>query len=329
MPEAVSGTDIQQPVMLFVRRYLGFTGGHLKMIQYLRHVSRHRMFKPIVYLSPDSDVAGFVSELGDDLPITFELRTSDAYFLGGDDWDMLDQAGICIDAAPVVNLIQGVHHGEPDDVRYRYLTRPALRICVSQQVHDAIRPRVAAGQEVAVIENGIDLPNLSKLIDPAARRDTILIGALKRPELGMEVARLLQSRGLSTRLLIAKIPRHAFLHELATARMALLLPLPREGFYLPSLEAMALGTPVVTLDCVGGRDISRNRETALVTAPSSRALADAVDEMLTSPRLRDSLVENGFHLAARHSLDREAAHFAALLDAYLARSGFKTASRPA
>ena len=40
---------------------------------------------------------------------------------------------------------------------------------------------------------------------------------------------------------------------MARARVTVLVPNPKEGFYLPALEAMALGTIVVCPDCVGNR----------------------------------------------------------------------------
>ena len=47
--------------------------------------------------------------------------------------------------------------------------------------------------------------------------------------------------------------RDDFLDSMRRARVTLFLPNEEEGFYLPALEGMALGTIVVCPDCVGNR----------------------------------------------------------------------------
>jgi glycosyltransferase involved in cell wall biosynthesis len=86
------------------------------------------------------------------------------------------------------------------------------------------------------------------------------------------------------------VPREDFLDSMRRARVTLFLPNEEEGFYLPALEGMALGTIVVCPDCVGNRsftfpgvnafrpafrfdDIVQDAETALtLEKPAAEAL---------------------------------------------------------
>ena len=54
-------------------------------------------------------------------------------------------------------------------------------------------------------------------------------------------------------MLTEHVPRDEFLDAMRRARVTLFLPNEEEGFYLPALEGMALGTIVVCPDCVGNR----------------------------------------------------------------------------
>ena len=63
------------------------------------------------------------------------------------------------------------------------------------------------------------------------------------------------------------------------ARVTVLVPNPKEGFYLPAVEAMAAGTLVVCPDCVGNRAFCLDEvnclrpareEDAIVAPPSGR-----------------------------------------------------------
>jgi len=78
-----------------------------------------------------------------------------------------------------------------------------------------------------------------------------------------------------------------------------------EGFGLPVLEAMACGTPVVAGDAPAVNEIAGGA--ALLVPPNDwRALADAIEQMLTCVSLAERLHQKGLHLAASFSWSRTA-----------------------
>jgi glycosyltransferase involved in cell wall biosynthesis len=99
--------------------------------------------------------------------------------------------------------------------------------------------------------NCIDLPALSS--QEVIKTKTILIAGMKNPGFAIEIAKRLREDGHKIELLLSLIPRHEFLDHLKVAQLVILLPMEREGFFLPALEAMAMGCLVVCPDCIGNR----------------------------------------------------------------------------
>jgi glycosyltransferase involved in cell wall biosynthesis len=95
--------------------------------------------------------------------------------------------------------------------------------------------------------------------------------------------------------------------------VAVLLPLECEGFYLPGLEAMALGTPVVSLDAVGNLEYLRPDENACVVTPDVDALAEAAIRLLSDQDRAAALAAAGAATARGFSLEGERAAFREIL----------------
>jgi glycosyltransferase involved in cell wall biosynthesis len=93
------------------------------------------------------------------------------------------------------------------------------------------------------------------------------------------------------------------------------LPLETEGFFLPALEAMAMGAVVVCPDCVGNRGFCRDGETCLRPAYTLDAVAAAAIEAVAlcgtaaAALLREAAAE-----VRRHDLARERMAFLRILD---------------
>src|SRR3546814_3832658 len=84
-------------------------------------------------------------------------------------------------------------------------------------------------------------------------RDGVFIDGIKQPALAGELASVLRGEGRAVVLCDSPIARPQYLAAMAQARVAVTLPHPTEGFYLPGLEAIALGCASVVPACVGNR----------------------------------------------------------------------------
>jgi glycosyltransferase involved in cell wall biosynthesis len=300
--------------ILFVRDFVATQGGHLKVLHYLRHTAASGAV-PFLYLTPRS--RGALDNIFDeyDGERIERLRPFPAYFLAGEDWFLLDQAGINPGSAPVVNLIQGFRHADPSALLFSCLKRPALRICVSFPVADAIRG--AANGDVHVIENGTDLQPAGV---PPANPRRVLIAGLKNPGVAREVASRIEAFA-DVDLLTEQIPRSAFVARISQASICIMLPLVLEGFFLPPLEAMALGRAVITPACGGNLSYCLSMINCLMPDYDATALAEAARLLIDSPDLRRDIVAGGLSTAAQRSLEAERAAYHAILKTYILGPG--------
>lgn len=292
--------------MLFHRDFRGYTGGHGKVWDYFNHALAGG-WDARVYLTPESlrDDSNPWLAMPERIVATWHPEQADLLFLGGLDWLALSGRTVC-QRIPVVNLVQHVRHADPGSVLRGFLGNPALRICVSRAVAEAIAATGACRGPIEVIPAGLDL-SMAAATDQ--RVPGVFIDALKAPELGQAVARRLTERGERVGLLLERIPRHAYVQRLADAEIAVLLPHPREGFYLPALEAMALACATVVPDCLGNREYLQPEVNALVPAADPAAVAAAVIRLRADPALRAGLAEAGRLTGARFSLAHERRRF--------------------
>jgi len=299
-------------VLLFRRDYHGLTGGHLKVRHYFGHAAHSRRFQPRIYFTPESLLGAGNPWHGVEPPPLSRWSPAEAavLFLAGLDWEAVPDPA----PAPVINLIQGVRHGDPGDPRRPFLARPAVRICVSHEVASAIEATGIVNGPVHVIPNGLDLGDL-----PAAApfRDVpVVIAGMKNPPLARALEERLRRAGIRAECLVDPVPRAEFLGRLARAVVAVTLPVEREGFFLPALEAMAVGAVVVCPDCVGNRGFCRDRETAFRPAYGLDEVAAAT---ITAVRQQPDAAEAMRRAAAaevrRHGLEAERLAFLRILDA--------------
>ncbi len=291
----------QQRTVLFVRQLETFSGGHLKVFDYLGHAASAPWLQPRLHLAPGSDEALARSLTPEGVERAGRLEPADLYFVAGMDWALFDAAGLDLRGAPVVNLIQHVWHAHEGNPRRQYLSRPALRICVSPEVAAAIQP--LANGPVVTIPNGIDLEALPPARRAAPRR--VFIGGLKNPDEAEACARALTAAEVEIDLCLQPIPRRAYLERIAACQVSVLLPSPLEGFYLPALEAMALGSVPVVPDCVGARSFCLDGANCLVPAYRTDAISAAALRLLDGDAIREAMRLAGLDTAARHGLALE------------------------
>lgn len=298
-------------MLLFRRDFRGLSGGHLKVRHYFAHAEHSVRFRPRIFFSPES-LRGPENPWHGIAPPALDVwrpEEAAALFVAGLDWQAVPMP--C--RVPVVNLIQGVRHAHTKDPRRAFLRRPAVRICVSAEVAEAITATGEVNGPVHVIPNGIDLES----IPTAPMRDIgVLIAGMKNPAFAAAVAERLAAAGVAADVMVDRLPRPAFLARLSRARVVVTLPLEVEGFFLPALEAMAAGAVVVCPDCTGNRGFCRDRITGFrpgytlgeVSAATLAAIRLAPDE---DAALRAAAVAE----AKSHRLDAERAAFLHILDA--------------
>ena len=214
-----------QRVLLFHRDYRGFTGGHLKVRDYYAHAEHATGFTPRIFFTHRSIQGPKNPWHGIAPPPLPSWRPSEAaaLFVAGFDWQAVPDPS----PAPVINLIQGVCHADDGDARHAFLSRRAVRICVSQEVADAICATGAVNGPVYVIPNGIDLGTISS---NRVRDIGVFIAGLKNPTFAVALAALLVASGVRVDLSLNRIPRPEFLDRLSRANIVVALPCEREGF---------------------------------------------------------------------------------------------------
>lgn len=301
-------------IVLFHRKYRRFHGGHLKVWHYFNHVLAAPGFDARVHFDINSswDRSNPWTRTPDRVIESVNGMNPDALFVAGRDWQRLDRLGLLDRGIPVLNLIQHVRHAEDWSIQSDFLDRKAIRLCVSPEVAAAVEEVGSRGTTV-VIPNGIDVPLIDAAI-PHERPVDLLIAGLKQPVLAARAARQLAASGRSIEVLTEQIPREQFLDSMRRARVTLFLPNKDEGFYLPALEAMALGSIVVCPDCVGNRSFCVPGVNAFRPAFQFDDIVRDVERALTLPEpAAAALLNSASDTARRHSLDAERGRFGQVL----------------
>jgi len=296
--------------LAFYRDFSRFTGGHLKVWDYYRHTRESHAFKPAIYFTVNStfDASNPWIVNGESRETDWTPEASDALFLGGMDWLAVPEE--C--GTPVLNLIQGVRHAYPSDPRHQFLSRRAIRICVSKEVELAILATGKVNGPTITIGAGLDLDALPR---PAEKRDIpLLIAGFKQPTLAKQLSSKLAALGIANLCQTIQLPRQEFLGLLGRASVTVFLPHAKEGFYLPALEGMAMGTLVVCPDCVGNREFCISNTNCLMPDYTSEGLLAACLAAVTSGKhVGGSLRSNGLNKAKDHALEIERHSYLAVL----------------
>jgi glycosyltransferase involved in cell wall biosynthesis len=139
--------------------------------------------------------------------------------------------------------------------------------------------------------------NLPTLVEAFARlrvetdKDPALVLAGEN-HLGLPLERLGADLGLGDRLRILGHVPDDDLAALYAAAELFVYPSDHEGFGLPVLEAMAAGTPVITLDNSSLREVSGDAAVLLPRATVD-GLAESMRRVLSDPDLRRELAQRG------------------------------------
>jgi glycosyltransferase involved in cell wall biosynthesis len=295
--------------ILFHRNYKKFSGGHLKVFDYFNHAKSSNFWVPEIFFTPSSKPdhpwrceGGIVR--------SFDPNGADCLFIAGLDWNALSPFPGVEARIPVLNLIQHIRHAEPDDPRHAFLSRRAIRICVSPEVADVLESTRRCNGPIHVISNGIDfalLPELRACVG-------VFIAGMKRPGLANALCARLRARSVAVECRTELLDRAEFLRCMASARIVVTLPNETEGFFLPPLEAMALGRAVICPDCVGNRSFCIDGETCLMPLAEPLELEAAVMRLISDPGMTELLSAAAAKMSKRFDLKRERADFLTLLN---------------
>lgn len=240
----------------------------------------------------------------------------DVLFLSGVDW----RATIPIEERdeyrrPIINIVQHVWHACPNDQlnRHRFLPHKAIRICVSPEIEKAIMRTGRVRGPVFTIPNALEVDALTQM-SPRVRDIDLLVAANKRPELGRAVAARLARAGGTVELVAERIPRAELLELMSRARVSVLVPNPKEGFYLPALEGMALGTVVVCPDCIGNRSFCLPGENCFRPAYAEDDIVAAAEAALDEEPGLDGMRARALATVRDHDMPGERRAFLDILD---------------
>src|SRR4051812_16192974 len=150
--------DPNKKLVLFHRDFQRFTGGHLKVWNYFNHVLASKSFEPRIVFSPESKWDRTNPWLTAKEYVTNEgPGGADVLFVAGQDWSAFPSTALRDFKKPIVNLIQHPRHADPKNEVFQFLSNRAIRICVSQQVADAINKTGKVNGPLFVIPNGVSL----------------------------------------------------------------------------------------------------------------------------------------------------------------------------
>ncbi len=311
--DAAAGAD---RTVLFYRDFRKFHGGHLKVWDYFVHTRSAPGFAPVIGFS-DRTIWGDAnpwSEAPDFVADDYDAVAPGAFFVAGRDWHRMDKHPAAGPDVPVINLVQSVRHADPEGTRFEFLGRRAIRICVSEVIADSIRQTGLVAGPLFAIPNGIDVQYL-EAGDPADADVDVLIAGLKQPERARELAARLLNAGHTVKAFTDLVPREEFTEAIGLATVTVFLPLPTEGFYLPPMEGMALGTIVICPEHSGERSIYRHGENCFRPPYDDGALFAAVGEALALDEAgRDRIRAAARITAEEHSLDAERGAFLDVLE---------------
>lgn len=298
--------------VLFYRDLRHFTGGHLKVWHYYRHLKGSEGFDPRIFFSDKTIWDENNPWLKEEKAIEkiWDPQKAEVLFLAGVDWLMLDQYGFPPHKIPIVNLIQGMRHADPNDIRYGFLSRKAIRIGVSGQITDALSKTGKVNGPLFTIPNAIDLDQLPRILDWNDRNIHVLVCGLKNQALARQLAILLSQMGITVETQLDYLPRYIFLEKISKTRIVVLLPLEREGFYLPALEAMALGAIVICPDCAGNRSFCSDGVNCFMPNYTLEEIAKATTRARYFNMIdRQIMIANARKTVSKHDLAIEKSEF--------------------
>lgn len=266
--------------LLFFRDFQKFQGGHLKVWDYFNHVTKSSSYTPTIYFPStckfDLSNPWFTHGMHNAISID-QIESADAFFVAGNDWSHLPQN--IHPHKPIINLIQGFSHFNDDDEKHRFLSRKAIRICVSKEVKYALDKVSHVNGPVFVVPNGLNLREMPPPYFIETKEIDILIVGIKKPRMASDLFDKIINKYNTAKVecIDRLMPRVDFLKKLRSSIITICLPKIEEGFYLPALEAMYYESIVICPDCIGNKSFCIHGVTCLI--PTKYTLEYILDSL--------------------------------------------------
>lgn len=273
------------------------------------------------FFFPDGPAAAEVAAaLG--LPLTIKARGSDISFWGDHDFarrQMLDAAASAKGLLAVSRDLAGqmaamgmdagkitVHYTGLDRDRFRPFDHTQLRRQLSEELGFAMpdnAPLLACvGALIERKGQGLAISALKAI--PGAR--LVLIG---KGEDEARLRALAASEGVAERVFFAGLIDHDLMPLLLSAADVMVLPTASEGLANAWVEALACGTPVVTSDVGGARELINTPTAGRLVARDVAAVADGINAILNDPPPREAVAALTEHFSWEANADALAAHY--------------------
>lgn len=279
------------------------------------------------FFFPDGPAAAIVAqEMG--LPFSIKARGSDINYWGGYDFardQMLGAADAATGLLAVSESLAGqmtdlgmprgkitVHYTGLDRDRFRPLEHTQLRAQLSRELDFALPENAPLLTCVgALIERkGQDIAMAAMPQIEGAR--LILVG---KGDDEAHLRQLARDLGLAERVHFTGSLDHDMLPLVLSASDVMVLPTVSEGLANAWVEALACGTPVVTTDVGGARELIVNNTAGRLVERDPDSVAAGVNEVLNNPPMRHAVAA----LAERFSWETNAIELAAYYDGLIAR----------
>ncbi|MFN9497463.1 MAG: glycosyltransferase [Erythrobacteraceae bacterium] len=279
------------------------------------------------FFFPDGPAAAIIAKaMG--LPLSIKARGSDISFWGEQGFarqQMVDAAKAATGLLAVSHDLAGqmavmgmdagkitVHYTGLDRDRFRPLEHTQLRSQLSRELGFALpdnAPLIACiGALIERKGQGIAITALNDI--PGAR--LVLVGK------GADEARLRAlavSEGVETRVFFAGSVDHDLMPLILSAADVMVLPTVAEGLANAWVEALACGTPVVTSDVGGAREIITCDTAGRLVDRNPEAVAAGINAVLNAPPPRDAVAALTAHFSWEANAATLAAHYERLLAA--------------
>lgn len=252
------------------------------------------------FFFPDGPAAAILAQdLGK--PLTIKARGSDITYWGGFDFareqmreaalqarGLLAVCGALADETAATLSVPhgsiGVHYTGLDRDRFRPLGHTQLRAQLAGRLGFALpanAPVLACvGALVPRKGHDIAIEALSLLGNDQPEARLLLVG---KGEEETAMRHLVEERGLSDRVHLTGAIDHDLLPVILSAADIMVLPTSNEGLANAWVEALACGTPVVTCDVGGARELITSNTAGRLVERTPDGVAQGVREVLCSP----------------------------------------------